>query len=256
MVKNLVSLFSRFIPRHLLQNWAAFFLRTIAFVYSGNKFEDPITGKRYRKLLPYGRIVSRPNALAPHSLSLERHRLLWLYLKERTGFFTDNLRVLHIAPEYCFLKPFKALSNLQYITADLVSPWADIKLDVRSIQYPDSSFNVIICNHVLEHIDDEQKAMSELYRVMAPGGFGIFQVPLDPSLTQTLENPAYNTPALREKHYGQRDHVRLYGTDYAQRLRSVGFTVVEDSYVKQLTPELVQRYALPKDEIIYLCKKS
>ena len=98
MVKNLVSLFSRFIPRHLLQNWAAFFLRTIAFVYSGNKFEDPITGKRYRKLLPYGRIVSRPNALAPHSLSLERHRLLWLYLKERTGFFTDNLRVLHIAP--------------------------------------------------------------------------------------------------------------------------------------------------------------
>lgn len=256
MVKNLVSLFSRFIPRHLLQNWAAFFLRTIAFVYSGNKFEDPITGKRYRKLLPYGRIVSRPNALAPHSLSLERHRLLWLYLKERTGFFTDNLRVLHIAPEYCFLKPFKALSNLQYISADLVSPWADIKLDVRSIQYPDSSFNVIICNHVLEHIDDEQKAMSELYRVMAPGGFGIFQVPLDPLLTQTLENPAYNTPALREKHYGQRDHVRLYGTDYAQRLRSVGFTVVEDSYVKQLAPELVQRYALPKDEIIYLCKKS
>lgn len=256
MVKRIISLASRFIPRHYQQIVAAFILRNIAIFYRGNTFEDPISGRKYRKLLPYGRLQSRANALAPHSLSLERHRLIWLYLKNRTDFFTNPKRVLHIAPEYCFIKPFKKLANLNYLTADLISPWADIKMDVQSIPFPDSSFDVVICNHVLEHVDDDRKAMGELLRVMKSGGFGIFQVPLDYSIDVTLEDKSINTPELREKHYKQRDHLRLYGKDYAKRLREVGFDVTEDDYVGSLPTELVQRYALPKDEILYICKKE
>ena len=85
----------------------------------GDKFEDPINGKSYRKLLPYGRLNPRENALAPDSMSLERHRLIWLYLKEKTNFFTDDIKFLHIAPEYCFISLFKKQKNLDYTTADL-----------------------------------------------------------------------------------------------------------------------------------------
>ena len=136
MIKFLISFTTRFIPRHYLQLFAAFALRTLGFFYLGNRFEDPISGKKYRKLLPYGRTNVRENALAPHSMSLERHRLIWLYLKEKTNFFTAPQKVLHIAPEYCFLKLFKKQSNLDYVTADLISPWADVKMDVQAIPSP------------------------------------------------------------------------------------------------------------------------
>jgi len=255
MLKRLISLASRFIPRHYQQVVVAFLLRAIAIFYKGNKIEDPISGKKYRKILPYGRLQSRPNALAPHSLSLERHRLIWLYLKDKTDFFTSAKRVLHIAPEYCFIKPFKKLKNLDYVTADLISPWADVKMDVQNIPFPDCSFDVVICNHVLEHVDDDRKALSELLRVMKPGGFGIFQVPLESSIEQTLEDKSINTPELREKHYKQRDHLRLYGKDYGKRLHEVGFDVTEDNYVQTLPKDLVERYALPKEEILYICRK-
>lgn len=256
MVQYAISLASRFIPRHHLQKISGVFLRLIAVFYRGNRFEDPITGRTYRKLLPYGRIHPRPNALAPHSMSLERHRLIWLYLKERTNFFNSRLGVLHIAPEYCFLKRFGRMPNLDYTTADLNSPWAKVKMDVQDIPFPDCSFDVIICNHVLEHIPDDRRAMQELFRVMKIGGFGIFQVPIDTSLEKTLEDDAVNTPALREKHYGQRDHLRQYGRDYSQKLRDSGFTVTEDDYVSTIPKHLAQRYALPTHEVIYLCKKE
>ncbi|HPV56336.1 MAG TPA: methyltransferase domain-containing protein, partial [Tenuifilaceae bacterium] len=210
----------------------------------------------YRKLLPYGRTKVRENALAPHSMSLERHRLIWLYLRDKTSFFTEPQKVLHIAPEYCFLKIFKKQRNLDYVTADLISPWADVKMDVQAIPFPDSQFDVVICNHVLEHVDSDFKAMQEIFRVLKPGGFAILQVPMDLSMDKTLENPAYNTPELREKHYQQRDHLRLYGKDYGARLRSAGFVVDENDYVKTLPVNLVERYALPKDEILYVCSKS
>lgn len=255
MIRHAISLITRYVPRHLLQKVAGVSLKVIAIFYRGNRFEDPISGKTYRKLLPYGRIHLRTNALAPHSMSLERHRLLWLFLKQRTNFFTQNQKVLHIAPEYCFLKPFGNLKNLDYITADLNSPWAKVKLDVQDIPFSDNEFDVIICNHVLEHVVDDAKAMRELYRVMKPNGFGIFQVPMDYSLEKTYEDESINTPELREKHFGQRDHLRQYGRDYPQRLRDGGFTVNEDTFVKDMPKGLVARYALPSDEIIYLCQK-
>lgn len=255
MIRSAIALASRFIPRHHLQRFSGFILKIIGQFYLGNKFEDPISGKKYRKLLPYGRIQSRPNALAPHSMSLERHRLLWLYLKQRTNFFTNHNKVLHIAPEYCFIDRFSKMKNLDYTTADLNSPWAKVKLDVQDIPFEENTFDVILCNHVLEHVPNDKLAMEELNRVMNPGGFGIFQVPIDYTLDETIEDESINTPELREKHYGQRDHVRQYGIDYAQKLRNAGFIVTEDNFVQTLPRELTERYALSDSEVIYLCVK-
>lgn len=230
-------------------------MRCIAPFYAGNKFEDPISGKSYRKMLPYGRLNPRPNALAPHTMSLERHRLLWLFLKQRTDFFTRNAKMLHVAPEYCFIAPFRKLKNIEYITGDLISPWADVKMDIQQIPFDDNTFDVIMCNHVLEHVTDDKKAMSEFYRVMKPGGWGIFEVPVDYTSATTLEDTSINTPELREKHYWQDDHLRLYGLDYADKLRAVGFDVTEDRMLTELPSEERIRYALPPQEIIYYCRK-
>ena len=255
MLHFFISIVSRFVPRHHLQKFAGFVLKIIGIALYGKKFEDPITGKTYRKLLPYGRIHKRQNALAPHSMSLERHRLIWLYLKEKTNFFTQQHNVLHIAPELCFVKRFSTLKNINYVTADLNSPWAKVKMDVQKIPFSNNEFDVILCNHVLEHVPNDKVAMRELFRVMKPGGFGIFQVPLDTTLDETLEDKSINTPKLRELHYGQRDHLRLYGLDYANRLRDAGFIVTVDNFVQTLPKSLAFRYALPTNEAIYLCVK-
>ena len=184
----------------------------------GDKYTDPIDGKSFRKFLPYGYGKQRPNVLSPSTLSLERHRLMWLYLKNETGFFNDSLKVLHMAPEQCFLSIFKNLENLDYTTADLYSPIVDVRADILKLPFEDDSFDVVFCNHVLEHVEDDARAMSELYRVMKPGGFGIFQVPQEMERENTFEDPQITSPEERAKQFGQYDHVRIYGRDYFDRL--------------------------------------
>lgn len=254
-MKFIIAFFSRYIPRHVQQRIAHLILILFSPFYRGNNFEDPIDGKTYRKLLPYGQLNKRPNVLAPLSMSLERHRLIWLYLKEKTDFFTTPKRFLHVAPEYCYIRRFKKMDNLNYITGDLISPWADVKMDVCDIPFEDNSFEVAMCNHVFEHVDDDKKAMSEFFRVLKPGGWAIFQVPLDNSSETTFEDPSVTDPAEREKLFWQHDHVRLYGRDYGKRLSNVGFRVEESDYIAEIGDELAERYALPKGEIIYVCHK-
>ncbi len=222
----------------------------------GNNVECPICEIKYRKFLPYGRLNPRPNALCPDSLSLERHRLMWLYLKERTSFFNAPHKLLHIAPELCFIDRFKSMENLDYTTADLESPLADVKMDVHDIPFEDNTFDVVFCNHVMEHVEDDIKAMSEIHRVLKKGGWAIIQSPQDYSRSTTLEDPNITDPKEREKVYWQADHVRLYGLDYGQRLQKAGFTVKEDRFVMELPNEMVRRYALPANEIIYFCAKN
>ena len=255
-MKWLISLTLRKIPRKYLQYVSHIVLKILIPFYRGNNVQCPIDGKTYRKFLPYGRLHPRPNALCPSSLSLERHRLMWLYLQDKTDFFSANLKVLHIAPELCFIKKFKALPNLDYTTADLDSPLADVKLDVHQIPYDADTFDVVFCNHVMEHVDDDIKAMSEIVRVLKPGGWAIVQSPVYPELPETLEDAKITDPAEREKVFGQNDHQRKYGSDYGDRLRRAGFVVTEDDYVRKLEGWKVQRYALPLDETIYFCEKE
>ena len=255
-MRIIISIATRIIPRHYLQHVSHIFLRIISIFLRGNNFEDPINGKTYRRILPYGRIKSRENALAPDSMSLERHRLMWLFMKEKTNFFTEQIKVLHIAPEYCFIKLFKSMNNLEYITGDLISPWADIKMDVHNIPFNKNTFDVVICNHVLEHVEDANQVMSEFYRVMKPGGWGIFQVPIDKNNPFTQEDKSITDPKERERLYWQSDHLRLFGLDYGKKLESAGFKVTEDKFIDNLDPKLVKRYALPEGEIIYFCEKK
>jgi len=254
-MKIIISIATRLIPRHYLQHVSHIFLRILSLFMRGNKFEDPINGKKYNKLLPYGRLKPRENALAPDSMSLERHRLMWLFLQQKTNFFTEKLKFLHVAPEFCFINLFKKMENLQYITGDLVSPWADVKMDVHDIPFNDNEFDVVICNHVLEHVKDDKKVMEEFYRVMKKGGWGIFQVPIDKNNKQTIEDPNITDPKDRERLYWQSDHLRLYGLDYSKRLQKAGFKVTESNFINELEQELINKYALPKDEIIYFCEK-
>ncbi len=237
------------IPRPLLIKLSYVVRPFIALYLKGNKYTDPIDRKSFRKFLPYGYEVQRQNVLSPSTLSLERHRLLWLYLTHKTDFFTSKKRVLHMAPEQCFLSRFKKL-NHEYITADLDSPIADVKADITNLPFEDNSFDVIFCNHVLEHIPDDTQAMKELFRVMKKGGMGIFQIPQDIERLVTFEDNSITDPKERAKVFGQYDHVRIYGRDYFKKLRSIGFRVDEVVYSKEISEELCDKYRLTDGEIL------
>lgn len=216
----------------------------------GDRYEDPIDGKRFKKFLPYGYENPRENVLSPSTLSLERHRLLWLFLQNRTDFFSAPLKVLHFAPEQAFYKRFRKMKNLQYTTTDLNSPLADVKADICNLPFEDGSFDVVLCNHVLEHIPDDTKAMQELYRVLRKGGWGILQIPQDLQREHTFEDDTITDKKERTKIFGQYDHVRTYGRDYFAKLRSIGFDVEEVDYTAILSAREIEKYRLAKGEII------
>ena len=243
------------IPRPLLISMSIWFRPLIKLYFKGNQFTDPIDGSSYRKFLSYGYQNLRENALCPGTLSLERHRLLWLYLTRKTNFLNQSLKVLHIAPEQVFYTKFKAIKDWEYTTTDLHSPLADIKADICALPFNNDQYDLIFCNHVLEHIEDDKKAMSELFRVLKKGGFGIFQIPQDLNLEKTFEDHSITDKKERAKIFGQYDHVRIYGRDYFDKLRSIGFKVVEEDYTAKLKPELVEKYCLAKGEIIPVCFK-
>lgn len=243
------------IPRPYLIKFSYLASPFLSLYLKGSRYTDPIDGKSFKRFLPYGYGKQRPNVLSPSTLSLERHRLLWLYLKNETNFFKVPLKMLHMAPEQCFLSRFKKMKNLDYTTADLYSPIVEVKADILSLPFKDNEFDMILCNHVLEHIEEDTKAMKELYRVMKPGGMGIFQIPQDLSREHSFEDPKIITPEDRAKYYGQYDHVRVYGRDYFDRLEQVGFRVEQIDYSKKLSPELVDQYRLVRGEILPVCFK-
>ena len=244
------------IPRPYLIWWSKFLAPLVDILFRGNKFTDPINGKSYRKFLPYGYVKQRDNALSPGTLSLERHRLLWLYLNNETNFFSKTLKVLHIAPEQCFYNLFKNLKNINYTTFDLNSPLADIKGDICNLPFKENSFDFILCNHVLEHINDDNKAMKELYRVLNKNGTAILQVPINQKSSKTFEDSSIVDKKQRIEKFGQYDHIRLYGLDYFKKLESFGFKVDPLKYSKEFTESEIIKYGLIKDEIIPVCKKG
>ncbi|WP_299326134.1 class I SAM-dependent methyltransferase [uncultured Maribacter sp.] len=254
-MKKIFKFFLNLVPRPVLISLSYIVKPFFKAYYRGNTYEDPIDGNTFRSFLPYGYEKPRENVLSPSTLSLERHRLLWLFLKEETDFFTAPLHVLHFAPEQAFYKRFRKLKNLNYITTDLNSPLADVKADICNLPFEDNTFDVILCNHVLEHIPDDTKAMSELYRILKPGGWGIFQIPQDLNRDVTYEDDTITDKVERAKIFGQYDHVRIYGRDYFDKLRGIGFTVEEIDFTKLMSQENINRYRLAPGEIIPFVKK-
>jgi len=194
----------------------------------------------------------RPNARCPACGSSDRERLLFHYLSTRTGIFRDRLRVLHVAPERCLSRRLELNRALQYVTADIDSPLARVRIDVRRMEFADASFDVILCNHVLEHVPEDRQAMRELRRVLRPGGWAILQVPMMPSAT-TFEDPTVTTPRDRERAFGQSDHVRIYGRDYLARLGEAGFKVESLACRDLLDASTIARESLVPDEEIFRC---
>ena len=254
-MKKLFKYFLNAVPRPLLIKLSYWIRPFLALWLRGNKYTDPIDGKRFRSFLPYGYENPRENVLSPSTLSLERHRLLWLFLQQETDLFRSNLKVLHFAPEQAFYKRFRKLKNLDYTTTDLNSPLSDIKADICNLPFEDNTYDVILCNHVLEHIPDDQKAMQELYRVLKPGGWGVFQIPQDLQRERTFEDDNIIDRKERAKIFGQYDHVRIYGRDYFDKLRKAGFEVEEVDFTHKLTHEEINRYRLAVNEIIPFVRK-
>jgi SAM-dependent methyltransferase len=211
------------------------FINTIR--YFGWRYKCPICHSHLRKLLPFGfdfpvleekKIIGggyRLNALCSVCYSTDRERLLYLYLSKITNLFSDEVKLLHVAPEVGLTAVLKKYSNIDYLTADLNSNTVMVKMDITDINYPDNTFDVVICNHVLEHIIDDRKAMRELYRVLKPGGWAILQVPMSLSLSETYEDFSVTTRPEREEIFGQSDHVRIYAKDYCDRLQESGFKI-------------------------------
>lgn len=254
-MRSIFKIIINTIPRPWLIRLSFLFRPIVIWFYRGNNFTDPIDGRTYRKLLPYGYEKVRQNALSPGSMTLERHRLLWLYLKNETDFFSQKLRILHVAPEQAFYERFKKMSNLEYITCDLDSPIAQVKADIQNLPFEDNFFDVILCNHVLEHVESDEKALTELFRVMKPNGWGIFQVPIRYSLKKTFEDPTITDRKERIEKFGQYDHVRVYGMDYYNRLAKAGFEVEKVNYSQKLSNEEIRRFALEKNEILPVVRK-
>ena len=256
MMKGAIRWALNHIPRRFLQRMAGWAVPIIGLAYRGRGRECPICGSRYRRFMPYGYVTSREDALCPHCLALERHRMIWLWLKESSDLFEGYPRLLHIAPEVSLMRHFKRhyRDNRNYITADLESPLADLHFDVQNIPLEDESVDVIICNHLLEHVEDDRRAMAELYRILKHGGWGIMLVPEQRDRATTFEDDTITDPDERTRLFGQYDHRRIYGRDYDERLRAAGFRVERIAYTERLSLEQRQRYAIGTDDLIVVYK--
>ncbi|MBR4149356.1 MAG: class I SAM-dependent methyltransferase [Rikenellaceae bacterium] len=257
-MKRLIRLILNLIPRPILQRMAGWAVPLLGLIYVGRGRECPVCGTKRRKFLPYGYVTSRENALCPNCLSLERHRLLWLWLQRESDLFERCPKLLHVAPEVCLMRHLRKAykgHEVDYVTADLESPLADMHFDIQQIPLADNSFDVIFCNHIMEHVEDDLRAMSELYRVMSHGGWGVVLSPVELERQHTFEDDTITDEAERTRIFGQYDHRRVYGQDYADRLRSVGFEVEDLDYAATFTEEDRQRFALPVDHL-YIVRKQ
>ena len=253
-MKRLARFALNHLSRPTVQRIAGVAIPFCGLFMRGSRVECPVCGRKFRKFFSYGYVEMRGGALCPHCMSLERHRLLYLWLERKTDFFSAPYRLLHIAPEHCFLRPFERLFGEKYITADLESPLAKVKLDVQQMPFGDCEFDVVICNHILEHVDSDRKALEEIYRVMRHCGWGILLSPVDYGLESSYEDPTKTTPEERREAFGQPDHLRIFGRDYTDRLRAVGFEVEEIKATDFLTAEEITHYGIATDRIHFVRK--
>jgi SAM-dependent methyltransferase len=243
--------------------------RAYTVLYAGDRYECPFCGHRFRRMIPRGlkhgvlfdkRVVGggwRRDAFCPGCSSYDRERLVYLYLKNKTSALTAASKILHIAPERVLEKLFRKVPGIDYTTGDLFSKVVDVKLDVTAIQFPDDAFDLTLCNHVMEHVPDDRRAMREIFRTLKPGGMAIIQTPVSTVLQTTDEELADIPEAERIRRFGQRDHCRIYAQDYVQRLSSSGFAV--ETFRWKDEPEkfggVENKYALNPEEVVFVCRK-
>jgi SAM-dependent methyltransferase len=223
-------------------------------LYAGTRVRCNCCGGRFRGFRTWTDDVAVPWPMCPRCGSLGRQRVDWLYLSERTDLLRAPTRLLHVAPEHCFQRVLRATPGISYLSADYDSAAAMERMDITDIGHPDASFDVVICNHVLEHVSDDLLAMREIFRVLRPGGWAMLQVPID-AREATFEDPTITDPKERLRVFGQHDHARIYGRDYPERLRSQGFDVSADAFVKELSDDTVREFGLDVDETVYIARK-
>ena len=259
-MKKLIKYILNLIPRPVLQRMAGWAVPLLGLLYVGRGKECPVCGCRRRKFLPYGYVEPRENALCPNCLALERHRLLWLWLLRESDLGRGAValpRLLHIAPEVTLMRKLRKMYASipdRYVTADLESPLADMHFDIQHIPLADESFDVVIANHIMEHVEDDHQAMCELYRILKKGGWGVILSPIDESRAETFEDDSITDEKERTRIFGQYDHRRIYGRDYAERLRGAGFEVEVIDYTQQFSHKEQALFALP-DEKLYIVWK-
>ncbi len=222
-------------------------------IYRGHAVECPCCGGRFSRFMPG--LSHRETRVCPRCGAQERHRALWLYMRERTDLLARSpLSILHWAPEYALQRSLSELPNAAYVSADLEGHEAMQHMDMTDVPFKDGAFDLIVCVHVLEHVPDDRRAMREMVRVLKPGGVAMLLVPI--VLEQpTLEDPAVVTPAQRKTAYWQEDHMRLYGGDFAERLEEEGFSVTVDRWVRSLDTATLERHGLFPMEDIYVAAK-
>jgi SAM-dependent methyltransferase len=227
--------------------------------YRGDQVECPCCDSTFSRFLPHR---GRSQAKCPGCGALERHRLLSLFLERETDLYERPGTMLHIAPEYALRRRLARTSGLLYITGDINPALADFELDVMDLPFDAACFDYLICNHVLEHVEDDRRALAEIYRVLRPGGWAILMSPVDRRRAETLEDPAIVTPWERERVFGQSDHLRRYGRDYRDRLHEAGFAVRAENYLEQFDARAIRRLGLRREqddqfgeEEIFLCVK-
>ena len=235
----------------------------------GTKFECPFCRWRFRRMrwagFDYAVLREKdvvggprhPDDVCPRCQSNARERLVYRYLQDRTRVFSDPLTVLHIAPEPHLGRRLREVPGIRYVTGDLAPRRVSLRLDVTMLPFPDASFDLVVCNHVLEHVLDDRAAMRELHRVLRPGCPAVLQVPIGRTLDETVENPAAVTDVERIRLFGQGDHVRLYAAgDYMRRLAKSGFRVEHSRAVDCVGEEAVRRYALMREEPVFSCRRN
>ncbi len=258
------------LPGNLIRRIKRYYLALRCLFYYGNRYKCPVCNHNFRKMLPGGfdlevikekEIIGsglRENNICPYCQSTDRDRLVFEYLKYHTDIFGHKLRVLHVSPEPALYNRLRKQKNILYVTGTKYAEGyyyhKNIEsIDLTQLHYGNDEFDMVICNHVLEHITDDSKAMSEIFRVLVKGGVAILQVPISLKLDTTYEDNSITGHKDREKHFGQFDHVRIYGKDYKNRLEDAGFKVLlYDPFERQELSVNENKYALNVNEKLYI----
>ena len=225
----------------------------VAARYRGHRYLCPCCEHQFRRLAPHGR-PPRPGRACPNCRALQRHRLLWLYLVRERNILSSSYRVLHVAPERAIRRRLSSASNLTYVTVDLAMAEAAVHSELEALPFEDACFDIVICSHVLEHVQHDLQSMAEMHRVLAPTGRALIMVPVDRRRSETHEDASITDPDARRQVFGHPGHVRYYGTDVTTRLEQSGFGVDPVDYADHIPPEEAERIRVSRGELIYVCR--